>query len=53
MVISCLLPYSIYFNLYPVIIPNTSIGFCNLIILYIKIKKYYNKNNNNIIMYHL
>jgi uncharacterized protein with PQ loop repeat len=39
-----MLPYSIYFKLYPVIIANSSVGLCNSILLYYKLQNRYIKN---------
>ena len=42
--VSTMLPYSIYFKLYPVLIANFSVGICNSILLYYKIQNRYIKN---------
>ena len=39
-----MLPYSIYFKLYPIIIANLSVGLCNSIIIYYKLQNRYIKN---------
>lgn len=36
--ILAMIPYSIYFKLYPVIIANVSVGICNSILLYYKLQ---------------
>ena len=36
-----MVPYSIYFSLYPVLIANSSVGTCNCILLYYTIRNNY------------
>lgn len=50
--VSSMIPYSVYFNLTPVLIANSSVGICNSILLYYTICNYYSdtqniKNNNS------
>ena len=37
------LPYSIYFMLYPLLLANISLSFCDLVLIIFYIKKYYHK----------
>jgi uncharacterized protein with PQ loop repeat len=42
--VSNMIPYSIYFELYPVLIANSSVGICNSILLYHTVKNQYVRN---------
>lgn len=33
---ACLIPYSLYFKLYPVLAANISVGVCNLLLVFLK-----------------
>ena len=47
--VSNMIPYAIYFKLYPVLAANTSVGICNIVLLYYTIKnKYCTKKNSEI-----
>ena len=35
---SFILPYSVYFKLYPIIAANISLGFCDFILIYVYLK---------------
>ena len=37
MAVACLIPYSLYFGLYPVLAANVSVGICNLLLIFLKI----------------
>ena len=41
-----MIPYSIHFNLIPVLIGNISVGICNSILLYYAIKNHFKKEEN-------
>jgi len=45
--VSFLLPYSYYYKIYPIMIANSSVGLCNLIILYYCIRNYKRKKSND------
>ena len=42
--VSSMIPYSIYFNLIPVLIANSSVCICNSILLYYTLCNYYSEN---------
>ena len=44
MATTCLIPYSLHFKLYPVLIANLSVGICNLLLVILKIHISYEKN---------
>ena len=44
--VSSMIPYSVYFNLIPVLIANSSVGICNSILLYYSIMNYYSEKKN-------
>ena len=48
--VSCLVPYSLYFRLYPVLVANLSVGVCNLLLVFLKIYIIQTKNNVEIEM---
>ena len=41
--VSSMIPYSIYFNLIPVLIANSSVCICNSILLYYTLSNYYSE----------
>tara|TARA_B100001093_G_C26665409_1_gene943757 strand:- start:580 stop:858 length:279 start_codon:yes stop_codon:yes gene_type:complete len=43
--IGFMLPYSIYFRLYPILITNCSVGICNAIILIYALRNKISENN--------
>ena len=44
MAVSCLIPYSLYFQLYPVLAANVSVGVCNLSLICLKLSILFKKN---------
>ena len=44
--VSSMIPYSLYFNLIPVLIANSSVGICNSILLYYALCNYYSEKKN-------
>ena len=46
--VSTIIPYSIYFELYPVLIANSSVGICNSILLYYTVRNQYVRNKTEI-----
>lgn len=47
MAVSCLIPYSLYFGLYPVLAANFSVGICNLLLVFLKIYILNKRKDNN------
>ena len=46
--VSCLIPYSLYFKLYPVLVANLSVGVCNLLLIFLKIYIIQTKEIDNV-----
>ena len=44
--VSFLIPYSVHFKLYPVLMANTSVGICNFLLLYFIYKNKSIKNSS-------
>ena len=44
--VSSMIPYSVYFNLIPVLIANSSVSICNSILLYYAISNYCSEKKN-------
>ena len=44
--VSAMIPYSIYFNLIPVLIANSSVSICNSILLYYAVCNYCSEKKN-------
>ena len=44
--VSSMIPYSVYFNLIPVLIANSSVGICNSILLYYAVCNYLSDRKN-------